>query len=120
MSNYHKNKAAARTRNTDPTLTDQSQAADTDINVIVRRHQAGGFTQPGRREPIYADFAALPRGLREMIEHARTLPRIREQLPEGLRDLPVETLVNLTPNDVTRILTPPADPQPDPPNGEIE
>lgn len=110
MSNYHKNKAAAVFKNTDPTLTAQDQAADTDINVIVRRHTTTGMVNGTSKEPIYEDFSNLPRGLRDMIVTARSLDRVRKELPPGLRDLPTEQLLTLTPEALHNILTPPAPP----------
>lgn len=109
MSNYARNKARARTRTTTPSLTDQSQAAETDINVIVGRFLRTG-TAPGGQTPMYGDFSQLDGDLRSMIERARTIHRERAKLPKELQNMPIEDLLALPPDKLTAILTPPAPP----------
>lgn len=108
MSNYRANKLASRTRNTDPTKTDQSQANDTDINVIVKRYKSSGVAPGAHSQPIYEDFSQLPRGLRDMLDAVKSLPMLRKQLPQPLAEMPMEELLSLTPDKLTSILTPPA------------
>lgn len=104
---YAHNKLAARTRTTQPTLTDQSQARETDINVIVGRFLRTGQA-PGGQPPIYGDFTHLDGDLRDMIERARTLHKERAKLPKELQKLPIEELLALPPDKLADILKPPA------------
>lgn len=110
MSNYAKNKAAARTRNTEPTMTDQSQARETDINVIVSRYGVSGQLPASGQEPMYGDFSNMPEDLRGFIEVSRTLNDHYRNLPPELRQMGLEELLALTPEELTNKLTPPAIP----------
>lgn len=110
-TNYHRNKEKAKSRNTEPSLTDQSAARDTDINVIVKSFLVHGQA-PGRMEaPIQdADFTNMPTDLRGMIEEGRELHSRLAKLPPELRDIPVTELLALTPEQLKNKLTPPAPP----------
>lgn len=113
MSNWKKNKALARTKNTKPTLTDQSAAADTDRTVIVKRYLAHGQVMGTSSQPIAgADFTLLPKDLIGFIERGRSLAKLRAKLPPQLRSRSTEELLSLTAEQLTAILTPPA-PKPD-------
>lgn len=105
--NYAKNKLAAITKDDTPTLTDQSQAKATDINVIVKSFKVTGRVPGSDTPPIAGDFTALPTDLRGMIETSRELQKRRRSLPPQLRELPIEELLSLTPDKLTNILTPP-------------
>jgi len=107
MSNYTRNKKAAITYNNSPTLTDQSQANSTDINVIVGQFNISGRVPGAAGEPMTGDFTQYPRDLREMIDMGRSLEAKRRQLPKELRDKPMEELLALTPEQLKTILTPP-------------
>lgn len=115
---YQQNRLRAQFKNVDPTLTDQAAARSTDINVIVGQFRIGGqaIGTSGQVLPIQ-DLTGLPNGLREMMEAARTIGSVRERLPLQLRRLPLEQLLALTPQQLTNILNPPADP-PAKPQGE--
>lgn len=114
MRTHEALRTAARTINTDPTLTDQSQAKETDINVIVGRYGIGN-TMPGHnKQGIYGDFTNLPTDLRGYIDTARELEKIRGRLPPQLRDKPTEELMALKPEDIKKILTPEPTPAPTP------
>lgn len=114
MSNYRKNKAAAVFNNTEPTMTDQSQANETDINVIVGKYGIG-HTAPGAPgEPLYEDWTTFPTDLRDMIDTARRIEEHRQQLPEKLKNMYVEEILALTQDELTNILTPPAPPPAEP------
>lgn len=118
MSNYAANKIASQTRNNGkPSLTDQSQARDTDINVIVGRYLKTGAAPGAPVAPINGDFTELPQDLRGFIETSRTIHKHRHQLPEKLRNMPVDELMRLTPDALANILKPPAD-TPAPKEGE--
>lgn len=104
---YRTNKERAKTRNTEPTMTEQSQARDTDINVIVGRFLKTGTAPGAPAEPMYGDFSQYPDNFREMIELADTLNSRRAQLPDALKNMALEELLALTPEALTNILTPP-------------
>lgn len=106
MSVYKTNRLKARTTNTQPTLTDQSQARETDINVIVGRYGVTGRAPGAAGQPMFGDFSDLPTTLRDMIETSRDMQRRRNQLPEQLREMPIEQLLALTPDKLTDILKP--------------
>lgn len=111
MSNYLRNKLKARTFNNLPTETDQSQAKDTDINVIVGRFLKGGTVPGNRLQPQFGvDLTNRPLGLRDMIDTARELEAHRARLPEKLRNMPTNELLALTPEQLRDILKPPAPP----------
>lgn len=110
MSNYAKNKQLAITMDTTPTVTDQAGANDTDINVIVRRYGSTGMVPGAPTPPMGGDFTELPEDLRGFIETSRDLNRRMEKLPPQLRDLNINQLLALTPDEVANKLTPPAPP----------
>lgn len=107
---YYKNKTAAMTHTTKPTLTDQAAAHETDRNVIMARYQIHGQLPGSAKQPMYADFSALPGDLRGFLDQARSLKTLRGQLPPQLQKHSMEELLALTPEQLTTILTPPAPP----------
>lgn len=107
MKTYYERKALLRTRTTTPTMTDQSEAAGTDINIVLGHMLATGHP-PREKEPIYGDFSELPEDLRGFIHQARSIGRRRTQLPPQLREMPVSELLALTKERLSEILTPPA------------
>lgn len=115
MSYYAENKLKARTINTQPTMTDQAGARDTDINVIVGKFAITGRVPGSSTEPLSGDFSNLPTDLAGFIHSARNLKRLQRELPEPLRKLPMEKLLTLTNTELTNILTPPAPTPADPP-----
>lgn len=112
MNIYQRNKIRAQFTNTEPTMTDQAAARETDINVIVSRYGISAQMPTNGSEPMYGDFSELPEDLREYIETARTFAEHRQNLPEAIRDMPIEELLALTPDELSNKLTPPA-PKPD-------
>lgn len=104
---YYENRLRAQITNTEPTLTDQSQARETDINIIV------GQMLKMNAEPIYpnkdmaGDFSEFPTDLRGMIEAAKAMEEHRKQLPVELRNKPVAELLTMTPEQIAHILAPP-------------
>lgn len=108
MSVYAKNKQRSRTVNTRPTATDQSQAKDTDINIIVGKFGITGRVPGATTPPMGGDFTNLPGDLREMIETSRDMRRRRALLPKELQEIPVDKLLTMTPDEITAILKPPA------------
>lgn len=108
MNTYKLNKERAKFTNTEPTMTDQAGARETDINVIVARYGISAQMPVAGAQPMYGDFTALPEDLREYIETARSFANHRQNLPEAIRDMPIEELLALTPEELTNKLTPPA------------
>jgi len=106
MSNWRKNKELAITRDTTPTLCDQSQAKDADINIIIKMLGKTGTAPGAAGKPIYGDFTTLPTDLRGFIEKGREMEKLRQALPPQLRGKPTEELMGLTVEDVKKILTP--------------
>lgn len=117
MSNYQRNKLRAIFRNTEPTKTDQSQAKETDVNHIISQFKRNQVAPPQKDPGQYADLLDTPSDLRGVIEMSRSLHSIRKRLPEALREKPIEELLVMTPEDIKRIVTPPA-PPPAPKEGE--
>lgn len=105
---YAENKRRARTKTTTETLTDQSAAYETDRNVIVTRYMVHGQAPGALKQPMYGDFSQLPTDLRGFIEQARSIKRLRNKLPEQLRNIDTDALLRLTPDELKKILTPPA------------
>lgn len=104
-SRYKENKAAAVTFNTEPTKTDQSLAANTDINIIVTQFLRTGQVAH-QQEPIYGDFTELPEDLRGMIELGRSIKSHKDALPPQLKGIPLEELVNMTNEQINDKLKP--------------
>lgn len=116
---YLNNKRKAIFINTAPTLADQGGARDTDINVIVKRFARTGLAPAPATSPLYGDWTKLPADLRGMLEMARGTEAQRRKLPPELRDMPIEELFALTPEQLKEKLTPKkADKQPDTPAGD--
>jgi len=115
---YLEQKAAAIYTAKGPTLTDQSQANDTDINVIVKRYARTGTAPGAKNQPIYEDFTQLPNDLRTAIECARGLADAHAKLPDKLKALTHEQLFALTRDQIESMLKPePTDKPADPPEG---
>jgi len=105
---YQANKIASKTRTTTPSLTDQSQADSTDLNIILKNHKfnAPALGRGAAEAPRYEDYSNLPTDYREAIELARQMEATKKQLPPQLRTLPTDQLLNLTPEQLAKILTP--------------
>lgn len=112
-SNWKKNRELARTHDDTPTLTDQSQAKDTDVNVIVKRYMV---TDQAPGAPLTLmwgqDFSTLPIDLRGFIDLARGMQSHVDKLPKELRNLSIQDLIALTPEQLTQKLTPAPTPEP--------
>jgi len=113
MSLYKKRKLAAGYRSTEPSMTEQSMAQETDINVIISRFAISRTVPGSSRQPMSGDFSNLPTDLRGFIEAGKRLGQLRARLPEKLRNMSNEELFALTSEQLKTILTPPA-PQPVP------
>lgn len=105
---YEKNKAAARTVNKLPSLTDQSQASETDRNVIVHRFLKTGQAPGASRQPMYGNMAVLPQDLAGFLKQARSLEHLRKKLPKALQGYSMRDLLSLTPQELKTILQPSA------------
>lgn len=107
---YFANKMAAITKNTDPTMTDQAAANETDINVIVKKFAVHGQVPGASGQPMSGDFTQIPTSLREMIEKTREVADLRKKLPPELRSMTMPELLALTPEQLKNKLTPPEPP----------
>lgn len=107
-SNYKANKAKAIYINNTPTMTDQSQAEDTNVNVIMKKYRITGVVPGAAKAPIFADFTELPTSLQQLMEEAQRLPEHLNNLPDQLKGMPLDELVNLTGADLQAILRPKA------------
>lgn len=112
MSFWINNRKRARTINNDPTETDQSQAMDTDINVIVAKFAVSGRVPASKDKPMGGDFTALPRDLREFIETAKDLKNQWRKLPKELQGMRLEELVLSTNEQLAAKLAPAPTPAP--------
>lgn len=107
---YAENKAKAAYRNTEPSLTDQSQAHECDMNVIVTKFLRNGTLPQRQGTPITEDLSQLPTDFREMLELTRQISKLHQDLPPQLAGIPIDQLRTLTTAQLTAILTPPAAP----------
>jgi len=114
---YRERAKALATRNTEESKTDQSSAAQTDINVIMKRYFDFGTVTGVTKAPIYGDFSMLPDNLRGMIEYARRTATLRDELPEEFLGMTIQDLVALTPQAINDILVNSRTPA-EPPTGE--
>lgn len=114
---YSEAKQRAKTRNTKPSLTDQSQALQTDRNVIVHRFLKTGMA-PGGKDPMYADFSRLPTTLAGFLHQAKSLDTLRKRLPKPLQGYSTTDLLALKPDELRTILEPPAKPAGEKPKDE--
>jgi len=115
--NYQINRLRAQFKNTKPSLTDQSAAKDTDINVIVKQFGLGGQALGTTKTPLYEDFTQYPDDLRGFIETSRAVREHIGNLPPELKNLPMDQLLNLPPKELLEKLVkkpaPPPAPEPE-------
>lgn len=100
MSKYYENRKKAETITVGQTKTDQSAAANTDINVIVRNYIIHGSAPGSSKPPMYGDFSEIPDNLRDMIDLGRSIEGHRAALPPGLQDMTVQELVTTDPKQL--------------------
>lgn len=112
---YARNKERAKTINNEPTLTDQSQAENTDINIIVTQFMRTGQAPQGA-QPVYADYSEFPTDLKSMFDMARNVKEQVEALPVQLQGIPLEQLVRMTTEQINAMLPKPEDKQSTPVN----
>lgn len=108
ITTHDERRARGRTSNDGKSLADQSQADDTNINVILRKYGVTGVAQGVAGPPQYLDHTQLPEDLREAYEQIRSVGRLRDSLPDQLRAKPLEELNALTLEQLNTILHPPA------------
>lgn len=114
MSMYALNKARSATRTTKPTKTDQAGAKEADIHTIVKRYMVSGQMPVTNRPAMYGDFTKLPRELAEVFAMARSMEENRARLPKQLQELPLNELLNLSPEELAKLLKPAEPPAPKP------
>lgn len=112
ISNYYERANRLATVNTEPTMTDQSQANDTDINVIVKRYGVHGTVPGTSAEARFEDLSNFPDNLRDVLDTAREIDTHLGRLPDQLKGKTLLELMALTPDDITNILTPEPTPAP--------
>jgi len=106
MRTLAERRKAAAYHSDKPTLTDQSAAQFTDLNVIVNQFLRTGDS-PSKGNPRYGDFTNLPQDLRSMIDSSRSVNHLRRNLPPQLKDMPLEKILAFTPDQLAQILAPP-------------
>lgn len=105
-------KAKLATDDQTPTMTDQSGAEDTDVNVIVKRYGVYGTMPQGTANPQYGqDLSEIPTDLATAIETVRGLEALKNKLPEGLKKLTIDQLMTYTPEAITRLAQPETKPE---------
>lgn len=110
-----------RTKNNEPTLTDQAAARETDLNIIIRKLEVAGELPVPATPEQFGDISNLPFDFREMIHTARELAQIRQGLPAELREIDPAELLAMTPDQIRAKLQPPAPtPAPTPDKGTEE
>lgn len=100
---YTTNAKRAEYNDQTPTMADQSQAHDTDINIIVGRYGIGGTVQGIMKTPLEGDLSELPTDLRGMIEKARELDILRKKLPPEYQHLSTQELLNTQPSKLLEL-----------------
>lgn len=106
MNRYYKRNRLLATIDDTPTMTDQSQAMDTDINVIVKRYGIHGQAPGTSEAAVYQDLSEFPNNLRDIIDTARNIDEHLGALPPQLRNTTFGELLNLTEEQLTAKLTP--------------
>lgn len=97
------------------TLTDQSQADECDLKIIVKRFMPGTMVPGGKSPQFGVDMTGIPRDLAEAIHAVRNMEKIRGKLPTEFQELAVEDLLSLTPEGIMEIIKKAA---PEPPKPE--
>lgn len=110
ITKYRQNKSDAVYHERMKTLADQAGADETNVNVIMRKYAPLGAYPGTAKEHLDADFTTIPQDLRSMIDLTRRISQLRDRLPRELRDYTPEQLDALTVDELTTILTPPAQP----------
>jgi len=71
---------------TEPSMTIQSEAAQTDINYIIDRARVtGAWSSRNKKEPIYIDCSTVG-DFQSSLERVRTTEKAFNQLPAAVRD----------------------------------
>jgi len=71
-------------RNDDPSKTQQSDARDTDINVIMKRYEQTGQLPAALGSPLFGDFTNAP-DYRQAVEAVNTAHEAFMQIPAKVR-----------------------------------
>lgn len=107
IATHEELRAKARTVNNEPTQTEQSDANETDLNIILKRYAQSGTVQSHGKDPMYMDWTQYPEDLRGFLEAKRDMEKARLELPKELRDIPTEELIYMTPEAINAKLPKP-------------
>lgn len=72
------------TKNEQPSLTQQSDAAETDINLIMSRYQQTGQLPQRLTQPLFGDFTTVP-DYRQAVEAINAANEAFMQIPAKIR-----------------------------------
>lgn len=87
-SNYRHDRTRSQrfaTNNTLPSLTQQSDADETDINIIVKKYVKGAGLPNVTQQPIYGDFTGDGYTYREMVEKIQAADAAFQEIPADIR-----------------------------------
>lgn len=72
------------TRNDEPSLTQQSDMKETDINVILKKYGVSQFPQITSMQPLYGDFSEI-RSYRDALDRVRAADEAFLEVPAHIR-----------------------------------
>jgi len=96
MGYYYQNRTHARTVNNEPSLTEQSMARDTDLNIIVEKFKITGRVPSAQHNPSRAT-SPTSRTTSGDSSKPQKHQDCRAKLPPQLREMPIEQLLALNP-----------------------
>lgn len=102
---YAENKARSKILTIGTTMTDQSGAAATDINIIVAKMNQTGMMPQTSKQGFYADMSEIPTNLRDMLELSNSMEQNRNSLPDALRHLSTAELLDTPPQRLQEMMT---------------
>lgn len=105
--NHATRNAKGRTVSDPISMADQSQAEDTNINVILRKYGVTGVATGRAGPPQYLDHTEHPEDYRQAIELTRKIGTLQQQLPEQLKNMTLEQVTHLSNEQLNAILAPP-------------
>lgn len=82
--NHRDDQVAYATINEEPSLTQQSDAKDADINVIMKRYGGTGQLPQLTVQPMYGDFSEVT-DYRDAVERVQAADKMFKELPAKVR-----------------------------------